>query len=434
MSSLFEDKILPFIGVTGPITSGKSLFLLSIVLKDPEDVYSPATGWSKPPRTIVYDDEHGTDPYSHVRNFKRVDMAEMVADDAPLWKIWDEFVSSIKAIKPGEFDCCAIDTNELLENALLAWVRQHPVGGHTQGQYDKMAGLMFADMKTTLMSFLTRIAAPRFQVFAWSAHERTEWQNNQPTTRKRPYGKTTWMQCASLYLRLERLKKAGQSAPPQLPRGTKLKARTMYIRPDGSEGDWLPEVIQDCTPERIREYARNPADFKKLKKSEQLQDTVQDGSIQEAVTDDDRLRIQAKIEEDKRVQSESALALLERRMEFKERNDAAPGKAVILPPQERQKSLGAKEREAIEASDRARMVVLPPIEELATENLEENGHANVDQISQIKDLWTKASGLPETALESTVRKQYSCTLVELTAEQAETIINKLHVRLGNSEG
>ena len=316
---LFGDKSLKFVGVTGPISCGKTLFGLSI---DPQ-----CRDFSNPPGTLVIDDEFSTDAYKDVRHFDRKDIGDFVNEKDPMELIWEKIYNFFLKIPVGKYRVGGFDTLNTPEKGLEAWVKKNPQFGHTLGQYEKMTAIMQDDMKQVLMQFLTRVVAPRFEVFYWTAHEKVVWEGNSPTNKRRPQGRDTWMKCAHLYLRLNRERPPMKAAAPDLPKAIILKSRTLQIDDKGGESSWLPEAMADCTPDKIREYAATPADRKKLKKSEQLTDRVTDGVIEEEMSDDERLRIQAQIEENKRATSETALEIMQRKQESL-RAMKTPGKVV----------------------------------------------------------------------------------------------------------
>jgi hypothetical protein len=98
------------------------------------------------------------------------------------------------------------------------------------------------------------------------------WQGDRPTGKRKPKGKETLMELASLYLLMER-KADDKGRMPTKPAATVLKSRLVHARFDPASGDLdmvpcLPPRLPEATPAAIRKYMENPPDYSKLKKDE----------------------------------------------------------------------------------------------------------------------------------------------------------------------
>src|SRR3954466_5105790 len=112
--------------------------------------------------------------------------------------------NDIKKIKPGQFDVIMIDTISEIEDGLTEWVQKNPTYfNHSSGQYAKMSGIMWGDVKTLWKMILSDLAS-RCQTFVFCSHMANVWASDRPTGKRKPKGKETLMELASLYLQMER--------------------------------------------------------------------------------------------------------------------------------------------------------------------------------------------------------------------------------------
>ncbi len=250
---------IKIIGVTGEYASGKTLFALTI----------------DPPNTRVYDTEHSSASYQSL-GFDRVSVQDKMAALKPNgYKPIDIFTwwwSDIKAIKPGQFAVVVIDTISEIEEGLVEWVQKNPGHfNHTAGQYQKMSGIMWGDVKSLWKSILSDLTT-KVQTFVFAAHMSNVWSGDRPTGKRKPKGKETLMELASLYLLMERkANDKGQVAAK--PSAIVLKSRLLHTGFDPESGELilkpcLPPRLPNCTPAEIRKYMNTPPDYKKLSKDE----------------------------------------------------------------------------------------------------------------------------------------------------------------------
>lgn len=282
-----NNQKLEIIGLTGEFASGKTLFGLTIA----------------PAQTLVFDTEKSCGPYEQL-GFTRVDLTKL-ANLKPI-ELYEKWLAGVKKIQPGAYRVGMLDTVSEIESGLADWVEQHPGEfGHTKGQYDKMEGLFWGDVKELWKRVLSDLAS-RFETFVFTAHLRNVWEGGRPTGKRAPKGKETLMELASLYLHLER-KPDEKGRVPDKPSARVLKTRLAYTAIDDA-GDItikpiLPPYLHEATPAAIRRYIEQPADYSKLKKSELLPE--------ERLSDDQRLAMQATVAEANRDAEQAKLSRME---------------------------------------------------------------------------------------------------------------------------
>jgi hypothetical protein len=255
---------IEIVGLTGEYASGKTLFALTI---------APGS------RTKIYDTEKSSGSYESLK-FDRVSVPDEMARLKPSgYKPIDTFTwwwADVKATPPGKYDVIAIDTISEIEEGLVEWVGKNPTYfGHTSGQYLKMSGVMWGDVKNLWKAILSDLAS-RCQTFAFCSHMANIWQGDRPTGKRKPKGKETLMELASLYLLMER-KPDAQGKVPAKPAATVLKSRLVHTQFDIEAGDvklvpCLPPRIPVCTPAEIRKYMNAPPDYSALKPEEMVQE------------------------------------------------------------------------------------------------------------------------------------------------------------------
>jgi hypothetical protein len=255
---------IPIIGVTGEFAAGKTLFGLTI----------------DPRHTRVYDTEASSTSYASLR-FDRVDVpGEMMKAKPKGYKPVDTFLwwrDHVRAIEPGRFRVIVLDTVSEIESGLVDWVASHPQEfGRTPSQYTKMAGLMWGDVKELWKAILSDLAS-RCETFVFAAHMANVWKGDSPTGKRKPKGKETLFELASLYLQLERRPDAKGNVPAQ-PAAVVLKSRLAYtgLSDDGSIVivPALPPRLPIATPAEIRRYMVEPPDYAKLKAGERAPEAV----------------------------------------------------------------------------------------------------------------------------------------------------------------
>lgn len=263
---------IPIIGGTGDYESGKTIFGVTI----------------SPRATRLYDMEKSSESYLSL-GFRRIDVAaEMLKQKPDGYKPIDTFEwwwRDIKAIKPGHYDVIGLDPASEIESGAVDWVRKNPqYFGRTLAQYMKMEGLMWGDMKELWKAILSDLAS-RCKTFYFTVHLGNIWADNRPTGKKKPKGKSTLMELASLFLHFDR-KADAKGSKPKAPAANVLKSRLAHTRIDPKTGEitivpMLPPRLPVATPAAIRQYMLTPPDYAKLSEAERTQ--------AETVTDDDRM-------------------------------------------------------------------------------------------------------------------------------------------------
>lgn len=278
MSGSLWPQPIPILGVTGEYESGKTWFALSIA--------------PDPKRVRVYDIEMSADSYKSL-GFEHINVPQRMLEKFPhgykpvdLWNWW---LNDVNQLEAGKYDVILVDPVTDLERGLTDWVQANPSHfGHTSGQYSSMSGIMWGDVKDYWKLILTGRVATKCQTFAFVAHMGAEFDSStkKPTGERKPKGKETLMELASLYLQMERPKdKSG--ARQKVPSAVVLKSRLNHMKmtADGPEiVPALPPRLPVATPKAVRTYMLNPPDYANLKAEERAPEKV--------MTDDDRLKLQ----------------------------------------------------------------------------------------------------------------------------------------------
>ena len=254
----FPQKI-EVLGLTGEFASGKTLFGLSI----------------DPAKTLVYDAEKSAGTYEAL-GFTRIDIPrEMQARSPKGYKPIDTFTywwNHVKSVPAGRFSVIGLDPVSEIESGLADWVMANPsYFGKTAAQYLKSGGLFWGDVKELWKLILSDLAS-RCETFYFTSHLTSVWQGSAPVPgRRKPKGKETLMELASLYLLMER-KPDANGAIPAKPSAIVLKSRlaTTALNADGDVSivPTLPPRLAVATPAEIRRYMRQPPNYAALKPEE----------------------------------------------------------------------------------------------------------------------------------------------------------------------
>lgn len=249
-TSLWGKSRIPIIGLTGEPESGKTVCGLTIAPPREDGT----------PRTLYYDTEKSGETYDYL-GAHRIDVPDMMGEMYPggynAAQVFMFFRESMKAVPRKQFDLIFLDVAEDVETGLADWVWQNPTHfRHTQSQYQKMAGIFWNDCTTLWKAVLSDVAS-KCETFVFSVHTGLVWKNNEATKEKRPKGKRTLMELATLYLHLERLKNE-KGMKQQVPSANVLKSRLMHKAANGELIPILPPRLPICTPAAIREYISSP--------------------------------------------------------------------------------------------------------------------------------------------------------------------------------
>jgi hypothetical protein len=311
---------IPVCGVTGEHNVGKTLFLLTI---------APAQ------RTLIYDTELSAESYQDF-GFHRVDVPlEMQRRHPHGYKPVDTFtwwMEHVRAIEPGQFDVIALDIANDLESGALDWVRSHPeYFSRTAAQYLKMSALLWRDMKELWKLILADLAS-RCQTFGFAVHMSDVWVGDKPTGKRKPRGKTTLFELASVYLQSERSKNSRGEVPAE-PSAILLKSRLAHTRKNSATGaieifPALPPRLPVATPAAIRQYLDTPPNYDRL--------SAQERAPEKEPTNDERAAVKLAIAEAEAEAARLQLERLERQQQAEERraNRAAGAQARTAPVQQ----------------------------------------------------------------------------------------------------
>lgn len=242
MTDELFPRPLPIVVITGEYESGKTLAALT-------------TGYPLN-RVLLYDTEESATLYSAMGDFTRVDIIGTLGDN---WSNLDFYVAwrnHAAKIEPGQYDVIAIDTIERLEAGITDWVSRNPGHfGHTAGQYQKMSGIFWGDVKDLWARHILELRS-KTRMVVLTAHMRNVYIRNQPTEMRERKGKETLSELATLEIELVR--KDGQAAPS----AKVLKSRLVYgdLENPSSLRPMFDPWIKEFTWERVREYMRTGTD------------------------------------------------------------------------------------------------------------------------------------------------------------------------------
>lgn len=277
---LWGGQKIEVIGITGEFGMGKTLFGLTI----------------DPLRTLTYDNEGSSANYEGL-GFQRVDVAVELMRAYPRgYKPIDRYLWWLKDVRSrataGRYSVILVDPVSEIESGLADWVWDNPREvGYTLNQFEKSNPLYWGAVKEYWKGILDDLRV-RCQTFAFTAHMRDKFAGGSPTGKREAKGKETLFELASLYLELER-KPDARGNVPDTPSAKVLKSRVCHARiVDGKPvvQSILPPRLPIATPDAIRAYIAKPADYTKLKAAERV--------AEEEFTEQERLRLQAKIAED----------------------------------------------------------------------------------------------------------------------------------------
>lgn len=271
-------KAIEVVGGTGEYESGKTTFGLTICPGE---------------ETLYYDFEKSGATYESDLGFTRIDVpAEMQKKHPNGYKPIDVFnwwIGHVRSQRAGQYRVIVADPASDIEQGLADWVASNPrYFNRTPGQYLKMSGLMWGDMKAYWKTILADIAA-RCETFYFTTHMANVWKGDKPSKERKAKGKETLFEMASLYLKFER--KKDEDAVPS---AVVLKSRLSKITVDEDDEDGevksiplLPPRLPVATPAAVRRYMKNPPDYANLKPEEKIGEAK--------LSDDEKLLLQAQI-------------------------------------------------------------------------------------------------------------------------------------------
>ncbi len=312
---LWHPYKIPVVVLAGEAGSGKTMWGLTID--------GSVLDFSIPPKVITWDTEGSSAPYENCLNFKRVDMVQKCVqaigskytaqDMFTLWK------KDVESIPPKKYTVAMVDTISEIEEGQAEYVKKHPAEfGYTSAQFAKAVPLMWGVVKSEYKRVLMALAS-KVETLVITVHMRSEFKGSRPTGKRKPKGKETLMDIASLFMVLDRKAQAGKKDPPALPSGIcnppDGKSRLVGVF-DGKMKPLLPPFLKDASPDGIRAYLAIPPDFNNLKLHERARPEI-------SMNDDDRLEMRAAIASDGAAKANAELATEELRQEVK--GEVPPG-------------------------------------------------------------------------------------------------------------
>jgi len=281
--SLWLNAHLPVIGGTGETYAGKTTFGLTI---------------AEPHETLVWDMEKSSASYLDVfPGLTRIDLYDTAAEKAPtgynasyLFQVW---LQQVRRLPPKKYKVAMIDPISEIEQGLCDYVWDNPGEfGKTKAQFEKSGGLYWGSVKDFWKRILMELTA-KVETFYYTVHLRQVFEGNAPVRGlKEPKGKHTLDEITSLFLWFKRGKNQ------MVPSAEVDKCRLM-CRKNAAISTVLPPVLRKATPDMIRGYIADPADWNNLKPWEkhinvQLNE-VDRAALQIAISTAEREAAQAKL-------------------------------------------------------------------------------------------------------------------------------------------
>lgn len=339
---LWSGRRIPIILLSGEVNSGKTLFPLLI---DPA-CRTP----DHEPTTIVWDQEGSAEPYCGGLNFKWEDVRAAVMDglhmkvgkatdkdprwrkmlledtkginDFPSTSLFRAWYMSLLEIPRGRYRVGSVDTFTPIQEGLIEWLKTHPLAfGRTAQQYDKASSMfLWPDVKAMLSHILSVDCRLRFETFCMTVHLKNEWRTGAKTGNRIAEGLDVLDKLATLHIRLDRTAESKKKSAPRLPFGIVVKQRFVEFgenETDDGDRPILPPRLPEATPKAIRDYIASPPDFANLKPEERMPD--------DAMSEDDKLRLRAYASENDRATAEANLSLQEKMLAAAQAQVAARG-------------------------------------------------------------------------------------------------------------
>lgn len=308
---LWAGMRIPVILLSAEVNGGKTIFP---IVTDPA-----CRTFDHDPTVIVMDQEGSAETYAGQLNFEWFDTRAAVFEgrhrqvktpdnDDPKWRkillktadvndspaesLFRAWYMSLLEIPPKKYRVGSADTFTKLQDGMIGWLRRHPEAfGRSAAQYSSAASMfLWPDAKDMLSYILSVDCRLRFETFCMTVHLKNEWKGNSKTGERIAEGLDVLDKLCTLHLRLDRTAKSKAKSAPRLPSAIVIKQRLVRFGANESEDrPILPPRIPECTPDAIRAYILNPPDFNNLKPDERLPD--------DALTDDQKIRLQAQVSE-----------------------------------------------------------------------------------------------------------------------------------------
>lgn len=247
---------VPVLGVTGPVASGKTTFLLSI-----NPYYELTKYWDFELSGV----SHVATLPGFVEGVNYFNVAKEMAKEFPdghedyeLWRWWRQHI--LEQCKPGDTKLALTDPISELEESLVSDIWKRP--NHYNTTHNKLAnatGLVWGIMKSEWKRVLSNLAG-RVETYGFSSHQAAVYAGGKPVPgKKKPKGKETLWQLATIYMELNRKDEGDEMAPPS---AKMLKNRLSIIRPDALGNPLphqvVPPFLKVAKPSVIRWYMKHP--------------------------------------------------------------------------------------------------------------------------------------------------------------------------------
>ena len=236
----WSGQRIPIVMISGPVNSGKTLFLLTIDANCRKPVAEVQ------PTTLVYDQEGSAEPYVGGLNFEWKDTRAAVAagvhrevvkadaadprwlkllkesadcNDSPAASMFRAWYLSILKVEPGRYVIGGCDTFTPLQDGMVDWLRRHPEAfGRTVNEYTKASSMfLWPDVKAMLANILTIDCRLRFQTFVLNVHLKNEWSGGSKTGKQVAEGLDVLEKLATLHLELDRSPNEKCKEAPRVP-------------------------------------------------------------------------------------------------------------------------------------------------------------------------------------------------------------------------
>lgn len=319
--NLWGSYKIPVVVLAGEAGSGKTMWGLTV---DPD-----VLNFDVPPSVLAVDTEGSSEPYEDILNFKRIDLVrqcvEAYGGNYNPMQMYIAFRDIVKNLNPGKYSAAMVDTASEIEAGHADYVRSHPGEfGYTQAQFTRMNAVMWGAVKADYKKLMMALAS-KVETLVICVHMSDEFKSGKPTHKRKPKGKSTLLEIASLYMILDRTAPVGKKDPPMVPSGITNpptgKTRIIGVV-DGKIQQMLPPYLKDASPNGVRDYLINPVDFSNLAISDRARPTQE-------MTDDDRLEIRSSIAADEAARANADLATEELRREIKSEVVDVPAPRII---------------------------------------------------------------------------------------------------------
>jgi len=388
---------IPIITTTGEPNAGKTLFGL---LLDPNVRLADA------PCTVrCWDFEGSAESYSTQLNFDWVDASASVEGYA-LADVFCWWWKDLKSIPAGKYRVLVVDTLDDVMRGSVEYLRANPqIYGRSRRQYEDASSMfLWPDAKSLWKRILYVDARTRCQTVCLNLHLKNEWKGARPTGRRIPEGLDVLMKLATLALWLDRNPTHKGKRAPRVPRGYLRKERLVIFGPNGEDRPILPPTLPEASGDAIRAYCLTPPNYDSLRPEER--------PIEEQLSDDDKLLLQAGIADANRDTAQAELSKTELM------RAAAQAQAQAMAP----------------AVPKSEPTVAPEVKESPDRSAGQNteGDGQEDYRAKILDhILSMLRELFETKEEARayLRSHEIAALAEITPQQATRLIADLKERL-----